>query len=160
MDPHHCVCMCVCVCPGYMLAACSCEGSAACPTQPSLMPLHPGWSPDGITGNWIVFHLLGKRPERDAPRLSPPSTCTFLLPFHPLPHCHPTPLVNPCSHPITEVCHTEPPSFHMSSKVSPCDAESLGRMSAECSIKQLPAQSRRRRRRRQWRDPVLCGASP
>lgn len=30
--------------------------------------------------------------------------------------------------------------FYMSSKVSPCDAETLGCMSAECSIKQLLAQ--------------------
>lgn len=44
------------------------------------MPLHPGWSPDGITGNWIVFHLLWKRPERDTPRHSPPVPALFCYP--------------------------------------------------------------------------------
>lgn len=63
----------------------SCESSGA---RRSLMPSHPGRSLDGITGNWIVFHLLWEQPGWDPPSLPlfpqipaavvilPPSRCT------------------------------------------------------------------------------------
>lgn len=85
-----------------------------------------------------------------------PQYLHFSATLHPNPP--PPPLLNPCSHPITEACRTEPQSFYMSSKVSPCDAESPGWMSAECSIKKPPAKSQQQQQ--QQRDPMLFGASP
>lgn len=49
-------------------------GVSGLSSQPSLMPLHPGRRLDGITGNWIVFHLLWKQPGRDTPSPLHPTT--------------------------------------------------------------------------------------
>lgn len=61
-------------------------------SQRSLMPLDPGRRLDGITWNWIVFHLLWKQPGRDTPQPSPPS--------------HPS-----TSIPAVSYCSTPPPFF-------------------------------------------------
>lgn len=102
-------------------------------SQCSLMPQHPGQSLDGITGNWIVFHLLWKQPGRNTLSLLQYLQLASTSPHPPPCHCIPVPI------PLWR--HTAPKAcFYMSSKVSPCYAEMLGWMSTECSIKQLPLQ--------------------
>lgn len=99
---------------------CMCSISAFCmfmwgvtslSSQRSLMPLDPGRRLDGITGNWIVFHLLWKQPRRHTP---PSSTLPTAIPAVSY-HCiSPSPsLVHPCSHPIMEACRTEPLLLHV-----------------------------------------------
>lgn len=126
-------------------------GVSGLSSQPSLMPPHPGWSLDGITGNWIVFHLLWKQPESDTP--SPPGPVPALFPqyLHFSATATPAPPILLTGEPMFPshyggMSHWAP-CFYMSSKVSPCDAETLGWMSAECSIKQLLAQSQQRQER-------------
>lgn len=56
------------------------QGVTGLSSQHSLMPLDPGRRLDGITGNWIVFHLLWKQPGRDTPQPSPPSRPSTSIP--------------------------------------------------------------------------------
>lgn len=76
-------------------------GVSGLSSQRSLMPLDPGRRLDGITGNWIVFHLLWKQPGRG----TPPSSTPSLLPPHP-----PIPAVSYRSNP--------PPAPHWCTPVS------------------------------------------
>lgn len=121
------------------------EGVSGLSCQRSLMPLDPGRRLDGIIGNWIVFHLLWKQPGRDtrSPLLQSPQYLQSLPWYtqHPPPPLTGAPLFP--SHyggmSYQTLC------FYMSTKVSPCGAETLGWMSAECSIKQLLAQYQQHR---------------
>lgn len=98
----------VCVCACGIHASCMFMwGVSSLSSQRSLMPFHPGRRLDGITGNWIVFHLLWKQPGRDT--LSPPTTLPQYLQLA----TPPPSLVHPCSHPITEACRTEPLLLHV-----------------------------------------------
>lgn len=77
----------------------SCEGSGG-----SLMPCHPDPSLDGITRNWIVFHLLWEQPGWD-----PPSLPRFLRIPAAIVILPPKP-VHPVHIPLHRRC-TEPPAF-------------------------------------------------
>lgn len=91
-------------CAAYMPLACSCEGVSGLSSQRSLMLPDPGRRLDGITGNWIVFHLLWKQPGRDTP--SPPPTI-------PAASTPPPSHVHPSSHPIMKACCTKPLLLHV-----------------------------------------------
>lgn len=121
------------------------RGVTGLSSQRSLMPLDPGRRLDGITGNWIVFHLLWKQPGRDTPQTSPPSHPSTSIPAVSFQSTPPPPsLVHPVPNPLWRHV-AQSPCFYMSSKVSPCSAEILGWMLAECSIKQLLAQYQQQR---------------
>lgn len=81
--------------------ACSCGGQGLS-SQGTLMPLDAGRKLDGITGNWIVFHLLWRQPGGDIPSPTP-----LYLQLIPPPPTTQSP-VHSCSHPITEACYTKP----------------------------------------------------
>ena len=74
--------------------------------------------------------------------------------LYPLPsHLHPTTHPQYLQYPLFPshywgMSHRTP-CFYMSSKVSPCGAEMLGWMSAECSIKQLLAQYQQQQQQQQ-----------
>lgn len=80
-----------CVCEQYLCCSHVCVSrvtSLSC--QRSLMPPDPGRRLDGITGNWIVFHLLWKQPGRDTHSSTLPTfpplhldTCSEFSPPHP-----------------------------------------------------------------------------
>lgn len=115
----------VCVQRGH---ACVMRGVRGLSSQRSLMPCQPGRSLDGITGNWIVSHLLWEQPGWD-----PPSLSQYLLsPRLPQP-------MHPYSHPITEAHCTEPPAFTCHGKFPLAMQKRWSWMSAKCSIKWPPA---------------------
>lgn len=101
----------VCVQRGH---ACVMRGVRGLSSQRSLMPCHPGRSLDGITGNWIVSHLLWEQPGWD-----PPSLSEYLL----------SPRLPPANAPLFASHYggtlQRTSCFYMSWQVSPCDAETL-----------------------------------
>lgn len=79
-------------------------GVSGLSSQHSLMPLRPGQRLDGITGNWIVFHLLWRQPGRDTP--SPP----IPPPSH---HSPPIPAIPPVPIPLLRHVAPNPLLLHV-----------------------------------------------
>lgn len=146
------------VCAAYMLLACSCEGVSGLSSQRSLMPQDSGRRLDGITGNWIVFHLLWKQPGRDTPPPPPPIPAVSTPRFN-MHTPDTTPLflsfsmVHPYSHFIMEACRTKPLLLHVIQSF-PLRCRNAGLDVSRVLNKQLLAQYQ------PSRDPAQSSVSP